>query len=295
MHSSARTHGVIEFQRGRLLAIGSVRDPAAFQAMRAHVRDERTMNRTVIVNWADEDTRFGCRFACKFCSWRERATAAGDIAPTQEGLRRFLDGFSGAVVTISGGGDPLFKLHANWPRLHQLLGWIHDLGYLAEVVTKETALVRNVLGWSGGAVAMRPGMAEAVHRIDQYSLSYESHGAGLVEEARAIAAHRPVRVSKVCSPGLSGLNSTVGDREVNRLGQYCAAFRGAGAYQVLLREDANHIGRLPIDDAADVVRAIKLGRGGVRWLPSAVCTDNLFLINNKMYRNETLLEEFCGT
>ena len=72
------THEVIQRERERLTIIGSNKDPALFQAMRAHVRDRRTQNRSVIVNFADEETQFGCRFKCKFCSWRDRATAAGD-------------------------------------------------------------------------------------------------------------------------------------------------------------------------------------------------------------------------
>lgn len=130
------THEVIQRERERLTIIGSNKDPALFQAMRAHVRDRRTQNRSVIVNFADEETQFGCRFKCKFCSWRDRATAAGDIYPTYEGLRKFLDGFLGYKVTISGGGDPLFKAEQNWTRLYELVGWIHELGFLAEVVTR---------------------------------------------------------------------------------------------------------------------------------------------------------------
>ena len=157
-----QTHKVLQRERERLALIGSNKDPALFQAMRAHVRDRRTQNRSVIVNFADDETQFGCRFKCKFCSWRDRATAAGDIYPTYESLKQFLDGFLGYKVTISGGGDPLFKAEQNWTRLYQLVDWIHKLGFLAEVVTKETHLVRNTLNASPCVVAKRPGMWQTV-------------------------------------------------------------------------------------------------------------------------------------
>ena len=282
------THDIIEIERGRLALIGSNKDPALFQAMRAHVRDQRTQNRSVIVNFADDETRFGCRFRCKFCSWRERAIEAGDIAPSRAGLEKFLEGFAGYKVTISGGGDPLFKLDQNWTRLHELIGWIHELGFLAEVVTKETVLVENVLNWSGLVASARPGMYETVQRIDAFSLSFENYNWAAVENVKAISALRPVRVSKVCTPGFSAKNREVNGREINFLGQYCAAFRGAGAYQIVLREDF-YDPRVTKQDAADIGRAVRSGRGVVRWLPNTTCSDNLFLIGEETYVGDAAL------
>ena len=284
-----QTHKVLQRERERLALIGSNKDPALFQAMRAHVRDRRTQNRSVIVNFADDETQFGCRFKCKFCSWRDRATAAGDIYPTYEGLKQFLDGFLGYKVTISGGGDPLFKLEQNWTRLYQLVDWIHELGFLAEVVTKETHLVRNTLNASPCVIAKRPGMWQTVQNVDSYSLSYESHSPKIVEEVREISKHRLVRVSKVCSPGFSDRNRQFPDREWNFIGQYCAAMRAGGAYQILLREDANHIGELTDKDAESLRRAIIRGGGSVRWLPNKTCSDNLFLIGGETFIGDAAL------
>ena len=289
------THQVIQAERERLALISSNKDPALFQAMRAHIRDRRTQNRSVLVNFADDETQFGCRFKCKFCSWRDRATAAGDIYPTYEGLKQFLDGFLGYKVTISGGGDPLFRLDQNWTRLYQLVDWIHRLGYLAEVVTKETHLVRNTLNASPCVIAKRPGLWQTVYNIDSYSLSYESHSPKIVEEVREISKHRLVRVSKVCSPGFSGRNRQFPDREWNFIDQYCAAMRAGGAYQILLREDANHIGELTDKDVESLRRAIIRGGGSVRWLKNEDCTDNLFLINNQVFLGETEWEDLQQT
>ena len=282
------THNIIEIERGRLALIGSNKDPALFQAMRAHVRDQRTQNRSVIVNFADDETRFGCRFRCKFCSWRDRAIEAGDIAPTRAALEKFLDGFAGYKVTISGGGDPLFKLDQNWTRLHELIGWIHELGFLAEVVTKETVLVENVLGWGSLLASKRPGMYEAIQRIDAFSLSFENYNPAAVSNVKAISAQRPVRVSKVCTPGFSAKNRVVKDREVNFLRQYCSAFRGAGAYQIVLRQDF-YDPRVTEQDAKDIGYVVRDGRGTVRWLPNKTCSDNLFLIGEETYMGDAAL------
>ena len=289
------THDIIEIERGRLALIGSNKDPALFQAMRAHVRDQRTQNRSVIVNFADDETRFGCRFRCKFCSWRDRATQMGDIAPTREGLRAFLDGFAGYKVTISGGGDPLYLLQRNAGRLQQLIDWIHQLGFLAEVVTKETAAVSNLLNYSPLVASYHAASCRAVRDIDSFSLSYEGHGPGTLREVKSISQHRLVRVSKVCTPGFSDRNRQFADREWDFIGQYCAAMRGAGAYQIVLREDANHIGELTIKDAASLQRAIARGDGSVRWLKNEDCTNNYFLINNQVFLGETKWEDLPQT
>ena len=282
------THDIIQRERERLAAIGSGKDPAAFQAMRTFVRDERTMNRSVIVNWADGDTRFGCRFRCKFCSWRDRAIQMGDIAPSRDGLRAFLDGFAGYKVTISGGGDPLYLLQRNAGRLQQLIDWIHEFGFLVEVVTKETTAVSNLLNCSPLVAGYHAASCKVVRDIDSFSLSYESHGAGLLREVKSISQHRLVRVSKVCTPGFSNRNRQFPDREWDFIGQYCAAMRSAGAYQVVLREDF-YDPKVTEKDAASIARAVHLGNGTVRWLPNATCSDNLFLIGEETYRGDAAL------
>ena len=275
------TAQIIEGERARLALIGSDRDPALFQAMRAHVRDERTMNRSVIVNFTDETTRFGCRFRCRFCSWRQRAIDMGDICPKPEGLKQFLSAFSGYKVTISGGGDPLYRLDKNWPRLYSLITAIHDLGFLVEVVTKETAILRDVLGWDGQSVAARPGMYETIQRIDAFSLSYENATRAACDEVAAISAHRQVRVSKVCTPGFC-------DRNPQFAEQYSSQMLAAGAYQVVLREDF-YDPKVTETDALSIASAVRRSGGAVRWLPNTTCSDNLFLINDEVYRGDAAL------
>jgi hypothetical protein len=84
-------------------------------------------------------------------------------------------------------------------------------------------------------------------------------------------------------------------RDLLRIGQYCAAMRGAGAYQIVLREDANHIGELTVKDAASLQRAIARGDGSVRWLKNEDCTNNYFLINNQVFLGETKWEDLPQT
>jgi hypothetical protein len=284
------THEIIQRERERLARIGSRKDPALFQAMRSHMEGQRrVMNRSVIVNFADDEHRFGCRFDCAFCSWKKRAGEIGDIAPTLAGLRRFLDGYVGIKVTVSGGGDPLFRLERNWPRLLQLINWIHSLGFLVEVVTKETALAADLVARPSEVVHKHPGMVQAIQEIDMFSLSYEGSNRQTSEEVADIAAHRSVRVSKVCSPGFFGTARGHLGRRPDALEKYCLHMRMAGAYQIILREDSDRVGQLREDGMRPIRKAIARGNGSVRWLTSAACSNNFFLIGDTVYHGDDVV------
>ena len=65
--------------------------------------------------------------------------------------------------------------------------------------------------------------------------------------------------------------------------------RAGGAYQIILREDANHVDGLTIPDKESVSRAIHFGKGTVRWLTSKDCSDNFFLIGEDTYLGDAAL------
>lgn len=264
--AASTMHDVIELQRKRLRLVGSTKDPALFQARRAAVRDEASMNRTIIVNFADEDTRFGCRFTCKFCSWRDRATEMGEIVPTYDALTDFLKDFQGVMVTVSGGGDPLFKWEQNRHRLKQLIDTIHSLGFLVEVVTKEIFLAAELAGGD-----------EVIDSIDAWSLSVESAGK-TVSRVKTLAANdQLVRVSKVCSPGVAS-----GGKLAHMVGEYAEA----GAYAFVMRED--FYAGPTAEDAPFIAGVLKQHRIA-RWLPNRLCSDNLFLIRDIIHHGDTAL------
>lgn len=257
-----QTSEIFRRERERLALIGSDRDPALFQSMRAFVRNDSTMNRSIIVNWAEPGRNFGCRFTCDFCSWRDRAEAMGDIAPTAQALDRFLAGYLGYKVTISGGGDPLFNLERNLPRLQGLVDQLHAKGLLVEVVTKEIAVVRDLHD-------------TALKSIDMWSFSAEAPSKLIADTVRKVGL---ARISKVCSPG------TVG-----KLAAYTRFYREAGAYQILFRED--FYATPPADDARTIAEVLRANRGLVRWLPNKTCSDNLFLIGDVPHHGDVPIEK----
>ena len=261
------TYQILERERQRLAMIKSHRDPALFQSMRSFVQDERTQNRSVIVNFADKDKRHGCRFTCNFCSWKSRAEHVGDVYPTEDGLTRLLEGFRGYKVTISGGGDPLYDLENNLGRLLKLVRSIHRQGFLVEVVTMEWDTVRKY----GSSL-----LAE----VDMWSLSAQGRSAKLAHTIEEVMKSGSlVRVSRVCTPGQNlGLKL------------WADFYKSVGAYQLILREDANHVGQL--NDYERKIVGETVAFSNARWLLNSTCSNNFFLVGDTIEQGDAALGAF---
>lgn len=258
---------ILNYETVRLKLIGSKKDPALFQTFRKmhSVGNPKTMNRSIIVNWAGPSGEFGCRFSCQFCSWRDRAVKMGAIFPSEKALDKFLSNYEGYKVTISGGGDPLFNFDENKGRLLGLVRLIHDRGFLVEVVTKEISLV------------LREHDGE-LKEIDMWSFSTESISKLVAEAIRAV---KMARVSKVCTPGTN-----------IDLRRYIDFYGMAGAYQIILREDFYE--RLEAAEMLQVLRSRKSSTHGsiTKWLMNSVCSNNYFLINDEVYIGDAALGGF---
>jgi hypothetical protein len=259
---------IIKIEKERLAHIGSTKDPVMFHAKRCMINNsDATKNRTIIVNFTDDEHAFGCRFSCKFCSWRDRATMMGDIAPTVEGIKEFLKDFEGYKVTISGGGDPLFLVDkgVNLYRLKTIVDTIHELGFLVEVVTKETDMVVRAL--RSQMISGSIPYIGLIHSIDMWSFSFEAAGInGLLATELVSKINGLVRVSKVCSPGIAS------DNNKDALNYYVDKYIEAGAYQVLLREDfyAHMYQRDMTEDIKNIRKIEKRTNGQARYLLNGI-------------------------
>ncbi len=91
-------------------------------------------NFTIIVNWKEKG--FGCARNCSYCNWRE-----SPLLPHGPHLRDTVDGFIGrcrrSFVTISGGGDPLYKFDENLGPLVELSDCIKARGLKVRIITRE--------------------------------------------------------------------------------------------------------------------------------------------------------------
>lgn len=248
-----------------LKRIGSEKDPLMFHSMRSMLgAADRTKNRSIIVNFSEEGNQHGCRFTCKFCSWKKPAIAMGFISPSNEAIESFLSDFEGYKVTLSGGGDPLFNIRKNYNELMRIVDKIHSLGFLVEVVTKEIGLVSLE-------------HKKLLKKIDCWSFSSEGTNEMVRLTARAVEM---ARISKVIVPG---------HRSNKNLAEYVKYYTEVDSpYQILLREDYN--GEPTKEDIPHIGNALR-SSDRVRFLRNETCANNFFLINEKVHSGQS---EFMG-
>jgi hypothetical protein len=266
---------VYEWERSRLAMIGSDKDPMMYWASRSHSDiDDRYKNRTIIVNYSRPGQEFGCRFNCRFCSWKPRALEIGDIFPTESGLDELLSNYAGYKVTISGGGDPLFELERNINRFTWLVDAIHDRGFLVEVITKEIPLVaKSVNSTENTAIDL------AIQSVDFWSLSIEGISDEKGRQIKAITdAGYQVRVSRVALPG------RLGKEGIQNIIDWIVFYQKCGIYLAVIREDFNNG---YTEEDAKGLKLLKSNFNQSRlakylWVSSELCASNLFLVNNSV-------------
>jgi hypothetical protein len=250
---------IFDYDKNELNRIQSSKDPILYQVKRKYLHDHSTMNRTIIVNWADETTKFGCRFHCQFCSWKDLALKIGDIDSNEKSILKFLEKFEGYKVTISGGGDPIFKWEQNSVRLKRIITILKEEGYLVEVISKELDYIQKNINHD-----------QILSEISHWNFSLEKvSNVNLRAIEKIYQSKKAIRISKVCSPGSIKLDI---------LENYINEYLNIGVYNILLREDFYH-SELSDQEIQDIKYLVQK-YPKVIWLPTKVCLNNLFLIND---------------
>lgn len=106
------------------------------------------MNYSVILNHGGEK-EFGCRRRCQYCNWR-RMNEAGNFSisqPTIEDVKKFIEKYSPDEITISGGGDPLWRYNED-PKIREyvdsLIENILELGVRVRIITREVKALEHL-------------------------------------------------------------------------------------------------------------------------------------------------------
>jgi hypothetical protein len=100
-------------------------------------------NFTIIVNWKAKG--FGCSKVCTYCNWRGSPLLPhGPQSP--EAVSAFISQCRKSFITISGGGDPLYKFDDNKAALHSMAGTIKEHGFKARIITREVQQVAQLKG-----------------------------------------------------------------------------------------------------------------------------------------------------
>jgi organic radical activating enzyme len=103
------------------------------------------MRLSIILNFS-ENGNHGCRFKCSFCSWRTQPEHKMLLKPNFEDIDRLIEKSPKAkVITISGGGDPLYNYEKNRDYLISLIGYIKSKGLAVEIITREFEIIKENL------------------------------------------------------------------------------------------------------------------------------------------------------
>lgn len=100
-------------------------------------------NFTVIVNWKEKG--FGCAKACSYCNWRSSPLLPqGTQSP--ETVSAFIRQCKKSFITISGGGDPLYRFEENHAALLSMVNTIKAQSFKIRIITREVQHVAKLKG-----------------------------------------------------------------------------------------------------------------------------------------------------
>ncbi len=229
-------------------------------------------NFTVITNWKTKG--FACSKVCSYCNWRPSPLLPHGLQ-SDEAILAFIRQCKKSFITISGGGDPLYRLSENFPALCHLCDLIHGEGFRVRIITREVSQLHRVTGladyvslsldadvlrWRTGKLEnwetgiLRTAADPGLHR-----------GAGNVEfwETGKLTRGGPdVEFSLVLPP--------LPMPDLLRLKPQYAALRQQLGTRLVLRENFNSI--FPFD-----MEAMSFGHMGIVVVPKSVCLNSRYL------------------
>lgn len=176
---------IIEKDKKRLNKIGSNKDPILFfKKINENKKNGNLkfyVNHSLILNFGDNE--HGCKFKCKFCKFKTHLLMQQKQVPTKKDIDKFLEGYGGYKVYISGGGDPLFEYEKNKDELNSIIDYLNEKGYLVNLITKEIDKAYLL-----------------ADKINQFNFSVEKISINLLSQIKRIKELNPdcdIRISKI--------------------------------------------------------------------------------------------------
>lgn len=199
-------------------------------------------NYTIIVNWRRRG--FGCTRVCSYCNWRDNPLLPHGPIDTHRAVE-FAEKCQKSFVTVSGGGDPLYRLDENLPHLLGVRDAIRSLGKQTRMITREV----------DGVVAL--GSA-----FDSYSISLDGEVMQTAMKRRDELSKLNVEYSLVLPP--------LPTCELVKLKpQYEAMLRKLGR-RLILRENLNSI--FPVD-----FEQMSFGHRSIAFVSKHTCLGSRYL------------------
>ena len=204
------------------------------------------VNFTIIVNWKERG--FGCAKACAYCNWRG-SPLLPQGAQSSEDVTAFVRQCGKSFITISGGGDPLYRFDENFPALLSMSDAIKAEGYKVRVITRE---VQHVAKLTGLADYVSISLDDDVlQMLNSYQPLWDSSSQHLDIEFSLVLPPLPMADLLELKPQYAALHKRLRRR-------------------LVLRENFNSI--FPVDAAG-----MSFGHSGIAFVPKSLCLSSRYL------------------
>lgn len=202
-------------------------------------------NFTIIVNWKERG--FGCTKSCSYCNWRGSPLLPhGGQSATA--VSTFISQCKKSFITISGGGDPLYRFEENFPSLLAMIDTIQSHGFKVRIITREVQHVAKLAGI-----------------VDHVSISLDDDVLQQLGAYRDEWNDMDVEYSLVLPP-------LPVERLVALKPQY-VALRSLLGRRLVLRENFNSI--YPID--LNGLSQLSFHHSGIVFVPKSLCLNSRYL------------------
>ncbi len=201
-----------------------------------------TPNFTIIVNWKQKG--FGCSKVCSYCNWRTSPLLPHG-AQSEQAISNFIKQCNKSFITISGGGDPLYRFEENRHDLERMASIIKAHGFKVRVITRE---VQHVAQLRGIADYVSISLDQEIFtEIDRY----KDQWLGMDIEYSLVLPSLPEQELNALKPQYMGIRSKLGGR-------------------LALRENFNSVHS--INPAC-----MSFGHSGIVFVPKKLCLESRYL------------------
>ena len=199
-------------------------------------------NFTVLVNWKEKG--FGCAKACTYCNWRN-SPLLPQGAQSPEDVSAFISQCKKSFITISGGGDPLYRFEENRDKLLSMANTIKAHGFKVRIITREVQHIEKLKGIADHvSISLDDDVLEAIED-NRYNWD------GIDIEFSLVLPPLPLSKLVALKPQYLALRVLLGSR-------------------LVLRENVNSI--FPVDP-----RQMSFGHQGIVFVPKSLCLNGRYL------------------
>ena len=199
-------------------------------------------NFSILVNWRTKG--FGCAKTCTHCGWKDSPFLPHGMQ-AKEAIADFVDKCDKSFITISGGGDPLYRFDENYPQLLAMIRIIKDRGLKVRIITREVQHIAKLRGV-----------------VDYFSISLDADVLDAIQHYRHEWDGLSIEYSLVLPPLPTADIATLKP-------QYLALYRRLGQ-RLVLRENLFSI--FPLNFAE-----LSFGHSGIVFVPKILCLSGRYL------------------